>query len=488
MSQFLEKLRNDISKLYENADDYNVLIEIGEGSEKKTFKAHSVILRSRCNFFHVALSNDWSRRDTENSEMMSFKKPNISPKVFEIILKYIYTGNLDLYNRETKDLLELLQALDELGLEELFEYIQDFFIVHESKWIKDYLYQVIEIAFQHEHYKKLQAFCVDIISDHPSNFFASNFFTSINESMLSAIISRDELKLQEIKIWNYLIKWGIVNSSIKNEDVSKWIDEDFSILQNKLVKLIPLIRFSDISISEFDEYVRPYDSILPEVLRSTPSLRYTFSKSQLDDVPLSLIPRKPPYYIDSLIIGPKESALIANWINPMEGKSVNGRIQFGNIKFHLLHRASLSSFSFECFHNHCDGKGPAIVLFKISSNSYMENNKEIIGAYNSVGWNSLDNYIETDHSFIFSFSFLFNKTMITRVSRIQQRCRKFAIYDGVRFGPCFGKGDLEFSSEENPNEGFCRQRCYDEPIRSTEEKFLIEEMEVFKVIKSRNLD
>ncbi|CAG8742936.1 20453_t:CDS:2 [Gigaspora margarita] len=277
MSQFLEKLRNDISKLYENADDYNVLIEIGEGSEKKTFKAHSVILRSRCNFFHVALSNDWSRRDTENSEMMR---------------------NLDLYNRETKDLLELLQALDELGLEELFEYIQDFFIVHESKWIKDYLYQVIEIAFQHEHYKKLQAFCVDIISDHPSNFFASNFFTSINESMLSAIISRDELKLQEIKIWNYLIKWGIVNSSIKNEDVSKWIDEDFSILQNKLVKLIPLIRFSDISISEFDEYVRPYDSILPEVLRSTPSLRYTFSKSQLDDVPLSLIPRKPPYYIE----------------------------------------------------------------------------------------------------------------------------------------------------------------------------------------------
>ncbi|CAG8733046.1 27111_t:CDS:2 [Dentiscutata erythropus] len=285
MSQFLDKLRNDISKLYEKADDYNVLIEIGEGSDKKTFKAHSVILRSRCNFFHVALSNDWRRRDTENSEMMSFKKPNISPKVFEIILK------------ETKDLLGLLQALDELGLEELFEYIQDFFI--------------------------------------------------------------------------------------------------------KISKLIPLIRFTDISIPEFDEYVRPYDSTLPKVLQSTP-WRYTFTRSQLDNVPLSLIPRKPPYHIDSLIIGPKEASLIANWIDPMEGKSVNGRIQF--------------------------------------------------------------------------------------VSRVQQRCRKFAIYDGVKFGPSFGKGDLEFSCEESPNEGFCRQNCYGDSIRTTKDKFLIEEMEVFKVIKSRKLD
>ncbi|CAG8555353.1 13748_t:CDS:2 [Dentiscutata heterogama] len=387
MSQFLDKLRNDISKLYENADDYNVLIEIGEGSDKKTFKAHSVILRSRCNFFHVALSNDWRRRDTENSEMMSLKKPNISPKVFEIILK------------ETKDLLGLLQALDELGLEELFEYIQDFFIVHESKWLKDYLYQVTE----------------------------------------------------------------------------------------KIAKLIPLIRFTDISINEFDEYVRPYDSILPKVLQSTP-WRYTFSRSQLDNVPLALIPRKPPYHIDSLIIEPKEAALIANWIDPMEGKSVNGRIQFGNIKFHLLHRASQSSFSFECFHNKCDGNGPVIVLLKISSRSYVENNKEIIGGYNPVGWNSLDNYIETDHSFIFSFNVLFNKTMTPKISRVQQRCRKFAIYDGVKFGPSFGKGDLEFSCEETPDEGFCRQNCYGDPIRTTKDKFLIEEMEVFKVIKSRKLD
>ncbi|CAG8438792.1 10742_t:CDS:2 [Cetraspora pellucida] len=311
MSQFLDKFRNDISKLYENADDYNVLIEIGEGSDKRTFEAHSVLLRSRCKYFHTALKPQWIKRDTEKSEMIILQKPNISPKVFEIILKYIYTGNLDLYNKETKDLLGLLEALDELDLEELFEYVQDFFIVHESK-------------------------------------------------------------------------------------------------------------------CEFDEFVRPYDSILPKVLQSTPS-RYTFSKSQLDDVPLSLIPRKPPYHLDSSIIGPKEAALIANWIDPMEGKSVNGRIQYG----------------------------PAIVLFKTLKN-HMENNKEIIGGYNPVGWN-----------------------IAPKISRIQQDHKNLAIYDGIKFGPSFGKGDLEFSYEDNPKEGFCRQHCYDDSIRSTKDKFLIEEMEVF---------
>ncbi|CAG8652709.1 5084_t:CDS:1, partial [Scutellospora calospora] len=187
----------------------------------------------------------------------------------------------------------------------------------------------------------------------------------------------------------------------------------------------------------------------------------------------------------SMIVGPKEAAMIANWIDPMEGNYVNGRIQFGNIKFHLLYRASKSSHSFECFHNKCDGKGPKIVLFKTTSNI-----REIIGGYNPIGWSSEDKYIETEDSFIFSFDDLLDadRTTVARVSRVKAECKEFAIYDGVKFGPSFGKGDLEFSCIENPKEGFCRQHCYDTQIRFTKDRFLIEEMEVFRVIKSRKVD
>ncbi|CAI2170588.1 9153_t:CDS:2 [Funneliformis geosporum] len=74
---FSTKLSLDYTKLLETSNDYNVIIEIGEldkipsslnnipfvvsdDEEKfKTFKAHSLILKSRCKYFEAALSYDW---------------------------------------------------------------------------------------------------------------------------------------------------------------------------------------------------------------------------------------------------------------------------------------------------------------------------------------------------------------------------------------------------------------------------------------------
>lgn len=85
MTSFLSKLFNDLSNLLNDSDDYNVLLEIGQTPNTKVFKAHSIILRARCLYFKSALSNDWCKND-ENSNII-FKKPNILPNIFEVILK-----------------------------------------------------------------------------------------------------------------------------------------------------------------------------------------------------------------------------------------------------------------------------------------------------------------------------------------------------------------------------------------------------------------
>jgi hypothetical protein len=87
MATTLERhLVKSIAALYHGADDYDVTIEVGEGPHVKKFQAHSVILRAVSPYFKAALSKRWTGG---NQPGMVFKKPNIGPRIFVVILKYV---------------------------------------------------------------------------------------------------------------------------------------------------------------------------------------------------------------------------------------------------------------------------------------------------------------------------------------------------------------------------------------------------------------
>ena len=77
-------LSYDFSSILNDADDYDVIIKVGENGDIKEFQAHSVILRARSSYFKVALSTRWN---TKKDGMIIFNKSNITPAVFEMILK-----------------------------------------------------------------------------------------------------------------------------------------------------------------------------------------------------------------------------------------------------------------------------------------------------------------------------------------------------------------------------------------------------------------
>jgi hypothetical protein len=81
---FHSSLLNDLSLILNDADDFNVIIKVGENQNMKEFRAHSVILRARSSYFKGAFSSDWI---TKENNMITFNKPNITPTVFEMILK-----------------------------------------------------------------------------------------------------------------------------------------------------------------------------------------------------------------------------------------------------------------------------------------------------------------------------------------------------------------------------------------------------------------
>ena len=84
VSKFHSNLSKDLSLVLNDADDFNVIIQVGENKNTKEFRAHSVILRARSPYFKSALSNEWI---TKKNNMIMFNKPNITPTVFDMILK-----------------------------------------------------------------------------------------------------------------------------------------------------------------------------------------------------------------------------------------------------------------------------------------------------------------------------------------------------------------------------------------------------------------
>jgi len=85
MSNLLLDVSNCWAQLFEDDDNYDVIIYAGdESTEAKEFKAHNLVLRARCSYFRSALSNDWARKE---GGMFVFRKPNISGNVFAKILR-----------------------------------------------------------------------------------------------------------------------------------------------------------------------------------------------------------------------------------------------------------------------------------------------------------------------------------------------------------------------------------------------------------------
>jgi hypothetical protein len=85
MSKELSNLLfEDYTKILETGEFFDAEILVGEKPNTKTFRLHSFVLKVRSPYFRSALLNNWVR--IENN-IIKFQKPNISVKVFEILIK-----------------------------------------------------------------------------------------------------------------------------------------------------------------------------------------------------------------------------------------------------------------------------------------------------------------------------------------------------------------------------------------------------------------
>jgi hypothetical protein len=79
--KFIIKLLEKLNKI---KTSYDVIIHVGKEQDFKEFHANSKTLRRKSDYFEEILSaKDIEKKD----EKYVIKKPNITPKVFEVIIK-----------------------------------------------------------------------------------------------------------------------------------------------------------------------------------------------------------------------------------------------------------------------------------------------------------------------------------------------------------------------------------------------------------------
>ncbi|CAG8546995.1 12497_t:CDS:2 [Acaulospora colombiana] len=389
-------LSQDFLKFYEAQKYCDLLITVGQGENRKTFKAHSVVLSARSAYFDAALSKNWSR---SKDGLFTFEKPNLRPVIFDKILRYIYGGALNLSDYQPDVILELLQAFDEFNITDLFNVMQMDLLENHYDWLVCHFSTVFEVS-NSQSFGHLRNFCTGILENHPTDIFEEDF-------------------------WNK---------------------------------------------------VQPFEVIFPpDHYRSIMS---TFFKKHRPINSLSF-PRRGP--IKSKLITTKHASLISSWIDFRVSECDYGFETYQSYKespytFELLLRGSVNGFTPRDFHEHCDDRGPTVVIIKVCGT------REILGGYNPNGWSCGSNsggYRYAKNAFIFGFDTKDpEKVVWSRVIR-----ENYAILNHDNAGPWFGDLRIQGKNFREECKSTCKKEYYEKSIRQLPTPFSVEDYEVFRIVQ-----
>ncbi|RHZ85396.1 hypothetical protein Glove_66g20 [Diversispora epigaea] len=316
--KFFEKLSQNFIELLDDKDEHNVIIEVE--NTKKSFTAHSSVLKYRSSYFRMELENI---QPNENNVKI-ITKSSISTQIFDVILKYIYGGIVNLENVETKFVFDLMLVANEFKLEELTNKLETVLIDTKASWLKTHFSLVYRTIFDRKNFKKIEKFCIDIVVKHPNLIFDSSDFTSLQESALVPLLKRDDLQMKEVKIWDYVIKWGIAQNPTLPIDLKEWTKENFITLKNTLQQCLPYIRYFQLSSTEVFDKVKPYKKIIDKQLWEDINQYFWASDRPVKSIILParslLVTELPPRTNEpkehfSTIISEDHTAEISAWID-----------------------------------------------------------------------------------------------------------------------------------------------------------------------------
>ena len=271
---------------------------------------------------------------------------------------------------------------DELNIHSLILKIEEYLIKDESEFLCQDPVGILETVYQHELFKNLLDAYLKEICEESAMLFNSDNFINLKAPLLKLLLKRDDLNSYEIDVWNSLLKWGLARNPTISQDITKWNNEEITIMENTLRRFIPLVRFHNIPPEDFIDKIYPLKDLLPKDLVES-ILTFHIVPNRRPNIDI------PPRNRKSVIVQLKKIfAIFSSWIDKKENSHYNGvNIPYN---FNLLYRASRDGNTAAAFHAKCDNKRATIVIVKIT------NSEQIFGGYNPLFWDSSNSFKSTD--------------------------------------------------------------------------------------------
>src|SRR5437764_11561668 len=93
--------------------------------------------------------------------------------IIHLFKRYFYNGTIDINNLNPNETLKLLEACDELNVNELIEDLQNHLIVKGKEWIKQNLVYIHKISSHHQLFNVLHNYCNELFDENPALLFKS---------------------------------------------------------------------------------------------------------------------------------------------------------------------------------------------------------------------------------------------------------------------------------------------------------------------------
>ncbi|RIB22472.1 hypothetical protein C2G38_2033547 [Gigaspora rosea] len=165
--------------------------------------------------------------------------------------------------------------------------------------------------------------------------------------------------MEEGKIWNYVIKWGIAQNQGLPSDLENWTPKNFQALETTLQNCLQLIRCFQIYGNDI---VQPYQQILEKNLWKDIMKRIVDPNQPLSSIILPpriiLTPMRfaEPF---STIMNEEHAAEIASWVDE---KTTTYSARNNPYELRLLLRGSRDGFTADIFWNLCEKKENVVLI------------------------------------------------------------------------------------------------------------------------------
>ncbi|RIB28875.1 hypothetical protein C2G38_2137128 [Gigaspora rosea] len=396
----------------------------------------------------------------------------------------MYGGVVLLVNHNASFIFELILIACEFLFDELAKYLETHLIETKAHWLRLNFTRIYQNIFQNNELQKLQKWCNDIVAKYPDKIFESENFSSLQENVLVSLISRDDLQMEKIKIWNLVIKWGIAQNPGLVSNPKNWSNETFLSLKTTLQNILPHIRYFQMSSDDINNNVQQYQQILEKDLWNDITKKLMSADRQVSSKILPprviLAPILPIRNTEPVING-AHAAEIASWVDK---KADIYSVTDNPYEFKLLLRGTRDGFTKDSFWRLCVKQTHLVVVMKVKGTD------EILGGYNPIGWDKPTGnrfYKYCNDSFIFSLkNCTIQNSILSRVKKPE-----FAIDCSMNYGPKFGVGDLTMENDfdKRLNCWNC-QYSYEKRIRNKStfnsngfSRFSVKEYEIFQISK-----